>query len=255
MPRYPLRALVLRKTKLGETDAIVALLSSEGKNVRAVGKGMRKPGSKVGGRMEPFSLVDLLLYAGRSLDTIVEAETVEVHRGIRNDYDRSTAAAVVVDVLDKLSVEGLGEPRLYGLGLASLAAIEKAPAENLEALLVGFLVKAMAMHGHRPVLGSCAGCACDTLHPSDQRFSLAEGGMLCGACKPRFHDTAGISLEARLLLERLFRMTMQQIGSEAAGTDSRHVAESFKLMQAFVKYHVPARIKALDYYARPTDAF
>ena len=44
MPSYPLRALVLRKTKLGETDVIVTLASDEGRQVRAVAKGLGAPG-------------------------------------------------------------------------------------------------------------------------------------------------------------------------------------------------------------------
>ncbi len=39
------RGLVLRKTKLGESDLIVELLNDEGCLVRAVAKGARKPKS------------------------------------------------------------------------------------------------------------------------------------------------------------------------------------------------------------------
>ena len=77
MPAYPLRALVLRKTKLGETDLILTLLSEDGRQVRAVAKGLRKPGSRFGGRLEPYSVVDLLLHTGRSLEVVTEARTVE----------------------------------------------------------------------------------------------------------------------------------------------------------------------------------
>ena len=39
MPSYPLRALVLRKTKLGETDLILTLLAADGRQVREVHAG------------------------------------------------------------------------------------------------------------------------------------------------------------------------------------------------------------------------
>ena len=79
MPSYPARALVLRKTKLGETDTIVTLLASDGRQVRAVAKGLRKPGGRFGARLEPFAVADLLLHTGRSLDVITEARTVATH--------------------------------------------------------------------------------------------------------------------------------------------------------------------------------
>ena len=58
MPAYPLRALVLRKTKLGETDLILTLLAEDGRQVRAVAKGAaqarvavrRAPRAVLGGR-------------------------------------------------------------------------------------------------------------------------------------------------------------------------------------------------------------
>jgi len=251
MPKYPLRALVLRKTKLGETDAIVSMLSEQGKNVRAVGKGMRKPGSKVGGRLEPYSLVDLLLYSGRSLDTIVEVESVETHGGIRLDYDRTTTASVVVDVLDKLTVEGAGEARLYGLGLATLGVIERASIETLELLLVGFLVKAMAMQGHRPVLGSCVASEAHALRGNTLRFSLAEGGVLCSECASASSSVISVGPNTCALISQVLGLTMERISALGETVDSNLTHEAFEVLKAFVKHHIPARMKALDYYERP----
>jgi Recombination protein O N terminal len=44
--------------------------------VRAVAKGVRKTRSRFGGRLEPFSHVDLSLYRGRELDIVTQAEVV-----------------------------------------------------------------------------------------------------------------------------------------------------------------------------------
>ena len=159
MPSYPARALVLRKTKLGETDTILTLLAADGRQVRAVAKGLRKPGGRFGARLEPFAVVDLLLHTGRSLDVITEAQTVATHAALREDFDRSAAATVVADLLDKISVEGQAEPQLFALATTTLDVMEQAPVEALPALVVAFLVKAMAMHGYRPQLESCACCA------------------------------------------------------------------------------------------------
>ena len=49
---YRERALVLDKTKLHETDLIYTLLAENGRQVRAVGKGARKPGSRLAARCE-----------------------------------------------------------------------------------------------------------------------------------------------------------------------------------------------------------
>ena len=49
---YTARAIVLRKTKLGESDLIVTLLAQDGSQARAVAKGARKPSSPFAARLE-----------------------------------------------------------------------------------------------------------------------------------------------------------------------------------------------------------
>jgi DNA repair protein RecO (recombination protein O) len=71
--------IVLRTQKLGEADRIVTILTRRNGRVRAVGKGVRRTKSRFGARLEPFTHVDLLLYTGRSLDVITQAETVRAY--------------------------------------------------------------------------------------------------------------------------------------------------------------------------------
>jgi DNA repair protein RecO (recombination protein O) len=245
MATYPTRALVLRKTKLGETDTILTLLAADGHQVRAVAKGLRKPGGRFGARLEPFAVVDLLLHTGRSLDVITEAQTVATHAALREDLDRSAAASVVVDVLDKISVEGQPEPQLFAMSTTTLDVMEQAPVESLGALLLAFLVKAMAMHGYRPQLESCACCAQEV--GESREFSVSGGGSLCPQCGALDASTVHFSAEGRAWLELLMQSRMADVPS----LDMPAAAERdcFDLVRAFVGYHVPARLRALDYYA------
>jgi DNA repair protein RecO (recombination protein O) len=244
MPSYPLRALVLRKTKLGETDLILTLLAADGRQVRAVAKGARKPGSRLGARTEPFTVLDLLLHSGRNLDILTEAETVSSHDGIRSDYDRATAASVVADVLDKISVEGQVEPQLFDMTLVTLDVMETAPVESLDMLVLAFLLKALAMHGYRPSLDACA--ACGAALTDDIRFSVEAGGVVCGHCGG---GTGGVMMSpaVRSLLAALLRARMSDVPSLPVGTRER--AEAFGIVRSYVGYHVPARLRALDAYA------
>jgi DNA repair protein RecO (recombination protein O) len=239
---YALRALVLRKTKLGEADMILTLLDADGKIVRAVAKGMRKPTSRFAGRLEPGSVIDLMLATGRSLEVVSDARSVDLHAGLRTDYDRSTAASVVLDVLDKMAVEGQAEVRLFGLACATLSALESAPPEHVRATVTAFLLKAMAMHGYRPHLDSCVSCACATAGRAG--FSLEAGGVLCPACGKAAPQ---LSASSREMLSWLLASTMDTIAR--AELPAREVAETFELMRRFVAYHLPARLRALEYFA------
>src|SRR5439155_447673 len=103
MPPYKEQGIVLRSMKLGEADKIVSILTQGSGKVRGVAKGIRKTTSRFGGRLEPFTHVNLMLYRGRgALDTITQAEIIAPHRNIRDDLSLF-AAAVSPDVLALLA--------------------------------------------------------------------------------------------------------------------------------------------------------
>lgn len=242
MPSYHLRALVLRKTKLGEADLILSLLAEDGRQVRAVAKGARKPKSRFGARVEPYTVLDALLHTGRTLDILAEAEIERSYEGVRSDLDRSACAAVVADLLDKISVEGQTEEQLFGLALATLDALETDETGDLLAVTLAFLVKAMAMQGYRPELTACASCASDATGGSS--FSLAAGGVLCPRCGGLDATALRISCEVRDALAAMLQSKMADV--PALGVEGEVQREALALLRAFVTYHVPARLKALE---------
>lgn len=244
MPSYPLRALVLRKTKLGESDLILTLLAADGRQVRAVAKGARKTRSRIGARAEPFTVLDLLLHTGRSLETIAEAETVASHDRIRSDYDRATAAAVVADVLDKVSLDGQTEPQLFDMALVTLDVMEDAPPEALRMLVMAFLLKSLAMHGYRPSLDACAACAGEA--GAAPAFSIDAGGVLCEACAASAPAALPLEPETRALLRSLMRSRMADVAAIDAPPPVQTAVT--RLVRAYMSFHVPARLRALEYF-------
>ena len=92
-PTYTARVIVVRKTKLGESDLILSLLTEDGSQLRAVAKGARKPKSSFASRLELFSVADILCAKGRSLDVVSEARLVEGNAALRNDIERASHIA------------------------------------------------------------------------------------------------------------------------------------------------------------------
>src|SRR5680860_1491512 len=92
---YKDEGIVLRTIKLGEADRILTLYTVHGGKIRAVAKGVRKTKSRFGGRLEPFSRLDLMLYSGRNLDTITAAQLLDSHKEARSDLTRLSAAAAL----------------------------------------------------------------------------------------------------------------------------------------------------------------
>ena len=88
------RAVVLGSRPMGEADRVLRLFTRELGRVDAVVKGVRKTTSRWGGRLEPYAISDLMLYQGRSLYTVTQAQLVDVFRRLREDREGLAAAAV-----------------------------------------------------------------------------------------------------------------------------------------------------------------
>src|SRR6266508_2112477 len=124
MNLYREQAVVLRTWKLGEADRIVVLMTQGQGKVRAVAKGIRKTKSRFGGRLEPFSHVDLSLYRGRELDIVTQAEVVAPFRALREDYDRVVAGTAMLEAVDQVAQERESAVRIYLLLVRALRTLD-----------------------------------------------------------------------------------------------------------------------------------
>jgi len=177
MPSYRAEAIVLRTHKLGEADRIITLLTRERGKVRAVAKGVRRTKSKFGARLEPFSRVDLLVFEGKNLDIITQAESLNTYgQELALDYSLWTAGQTMLETADRLTPEdSISTESQYLLlvgALRTLVAGEHAAGLVLDA----FLLRALSMAGYSPTLNACVICGIAGTQPF---FHVSSGGALC----------------------------------------------------------------------------
>lgn len=243
MPAYRAEVLVLRQTKLGETDSILTLLSRDGSQIRAVAKGLRKSGSRFGARLEPYSVVELLLNAGRSLDNVTDVKVIEGNAACRVDLEHSAAAAVVASALARSSQEGQGERMVFDLACAALEAIGQARVDVLPLLVAAFLIKLLAIHGYRPTTGECPVCGRDS--STGTALSCEAGGFLCEDCSegataiavsPTLQGWVAYALSVR------FSEVLVSDHPPQVGIDLLHFS------RLWIEQHLGGRIKALEFF-------
>lgn len=208
---YNARCIVLGKTKLGETDAVLTMLDSEGHQVRAVGKGVRKPGNRFGARLEPFSEVDLHLHRGKSLDIVSEARTVATNAACREDLDRTAACSVVAEFLAKVTRDADVEPRLFALTEVAFKTIATEPPQAAGLMAAAHLLKAFAMLGVRPALRECALCGREV--ERQPAFDISAGGALCGSCTAQRGAGSGNSSALVPWLDAVLHATFAELAS------------------------------------------
>jgi len=179
MPTYRDEAVILRTHKLGEVDRILTLLTRHHGQVRAVAKGVRKTSSRFGGRLEPFMVVDLQLYEGKSLDNVSQAEQLANYgAAIAVDYPRYTVASAIAETAERMTREVSSERNyLLVLGaLRTLAAGEISPDQVLDS----YLLRALALSGWVPALDECSSCGSEPV-----AFSTHTGAVACQQCTLR----------------------------------------------------------------------
>jgi DNA repair protein RecO (recombination protein O) len=176
-------AIVLRSIRYGEADRILHLYSTARGRIGAIAKGVRKPKSRFGGRMEPFFRLDLLLHEGRGeLLTVSSVSTLDGYPRLRSSGPALTAGARACDAVLRLLDSAEPNPPAYNLLRRYLSILddpELPRGAGLETALA-FRLKLALAAGFSPELASCARCG-EAEHLVG--FSGAAGGVVCVTCE------------------------------------------------------------------------
>ncbi len=242
--------LVLKKTKLGESDLILTMLSAEGSLLKAVGKGARRPGSQIGSRLELFNAVHVLFAKGKGLDIAKEARLIERFDTLQIDPFRAAAASCVSEIVLKIAQPELAVSKLYDMTRACLNEINIASADQLPILVAAFFLKVSSITGMRPYFSICA--ICQTPIPvfeSDQnilsssiKYSAIDGGALCDECSS---GVATENLSANVAAWANFSLMSTFADISEKGVSGFIAWDVLYLAHTWVQTHLGSKIKSL----------
>lgn len=233
--------IVLKKTKLKETDVILTILSQEGDLVQGIVKGARNPRSKTVGKAELFSEEKFAFVQGKSLSIITESTIIDAHKPLIEDYDLTLAASVIVEIALKTSTSENPHERFFLLTQAALRALETHPKQAY-ALLVGFFIKALSLQGYQPVLEVCASCFEEKDLTS---WSHMAGGAVCQDCAERVE---AFEVPPQLLKWAQFFLmsTFEEIASESI--EKGVLDDCSHLLARFFEYVFQSTLKSLPIF-------
>jgi len=226
---------VLRSLRYGEADRILHLYTPMRGRVGAIAKGVRRTRSRFGGRLEPFSHVDLQLHEGRSdLLTVTGADTIDAHAHLRDAAAALDAAGRACDAVSRLFETGDAHPEVFHLLCNELRLLEGEPAMATLANQLAFRLKLLVAAGFGPQLSVCATCG-EREHLFG--FSGAAGGVVCDACEasafPLGEDAHGFMVEA-----------LGRPLAQAPATDLRALRQVERAVTDLAEYHGHVRLRA-----------
>jgi DNA repair protein RecO (recombination protein O) len=250
--------VVLRTQKLGEADRIITLLCRHNGRIRAVAKGVRRTKSKFGGRLEPFTHVDVLVHPGRSLDVITQAEAIRPYGApLAGDYPRYTAGTAMLETAERFTpMEKEPALRQYLLLIGGLRTLGETGPDAREPRLVldAYLLRSLSVAGYAPALTQCARCGAPdapppgSLEPTGGKrlvaFAVAAGGMVCASCRPPGAATPSPHTTA------LMRALIQGDWDSAMRSEPRHRVECSGLVAAYLQWHLEHSIRSLRHVER-----
>ena len=82
---YVTEAINLKSYNLNEADKVVVMYSKDKGLLKGVAKGIKKPKSKLGARMDSLVANTLMLVKGRNLDTVCQAQSLNMFKDTRKD--------------------------------------------------------------------------------------------------------------------------------------------------------------------------
>ncbi|MGC1216006.1 MAG: DNA repair protein RecO [Phormidesmis sp.] len=202
---YKATGINLKGMPMGESDRLVTVLTKEYGLVRAIAPGARKHKSSLGGRSGLFVVNDLLFTQGKSIDKLIQAETLQSFPGLSRNLAKLTASQYLAEIVLAQALSEQPQADLYYLLIEHLSRIEAADQTNLLACLAQATFHLLALAGVAPEVFRC----CLTRQPltielgnPDWRvgFSVSAGGAIAPqemerlqaerikAVEPRFNE-------------------------------------------------------------------
>jgi len=222
---YRDEAIILRTYKLGEADRIIVMLTRHHGQVRAVAKGVRRTTSRFGARLEPFSMTDVQLHAGRTLDVVTQAEIID-------PFGRVVSADYAMFTCD-LGTEA--SPQQYLLLAGALAAMShRRHAPGL--ILDSYLLRALALGGWAPSCYDCALCGAPGPH---RAFHIQAGGAVCESCR-----SAG-AVEVEPATMALLGALLSGDWAVADASGQRERSQASGLVSAYTTWYLERRLRSL----------
>ncbi|ATW27323.1 DNA repair protein RecO [Candidatus Formimonas warabiya] len=235
---YSVDALVVRTRDFGEADKILTLYTKEQGKVQAIAKGVRKPTSRLRGGVQMFSHSRMLLYRGRSLDTVSQAETVEAFGGLQDDLLRLIYASYLAELLDGAVPDREPNEKLFLLTLLCLGLLL---GDDPELICRLYEIRLLYLLGYQPYLTECMLCH-RSLGGGSFFLDPEAGGILCQNCVGDRGAKSAISPGTVLTMQKMLSMDPRQIFRLKISPMMRNELE--KAFEHYLEYHLDKTLKA-----------
>lgn len=247
MPLVTTEATILQSFPYSETSKILRLLTPAHGVQSVIAKGARRPKSRYGGILEPFTdgVASFYYRDHRDLHTLSGFELGHPRQALGRDLVRFGAASLIAEIVLR-TVSQHAAHEVFAQVRASLHALERAPEGRVEAAALAATWSLVGTLGFAPALDRCVGCGEGLDAHADLFFDYGAGGAHCGRCGAAAGAGRVIPAAARAEVVAFVR-------GEPGAVD--RTAAHWQLLARFLAYHLVEAdtLRSLDFLAAAVE--
>jgi DNA repair protein RecO (recombination protein O) len=222
--------------------------------VKGVAKGVGRPKSKLGGKVELFNLIEADFYKKEASDLgfLSGAHLLDDFKGISDEPRRFGFASAWCEALDKASHPEEPHPDIFDLTYDFFDKLRSAPAQAAGLLFWSALFKFITISGYAPGLEACVSCG-EAIASEKLMLSLDRGGLVCPKCAQPDEPIMLITRETLELLNQMLALPLSQLSqTEVNPKSGRQAAEVVLSLGA---YHIglPRNLKSFKFIEKLTE--
>lgn len=210
-------AINLKNYPLNENDSIVVMFSKTKGLIRAVAKGVKRPKSKLGARVQMFIANQLMMFEGKNLDIIAQAQSVNTFSKIRSNLDKMSYSMYIAELVNNFCTKQYNNDEnykeIYDLIFYTYEKIASSTTKE-EILLVAlkFQIKLMNFLGWGLDFEYCSKCQKNIEDDIEKSsfYSYTLGSFLCANCAIDEINGIKIHNKIRLFLNELSKSNYKE---------------------------------------------
>lgn len=265
MSTYKTQGIIIKRNNFLESSLILDIYTKDYGKVEAVARSARKVKGKLKGHLELFLDTELILARGKNIDTITSSLTINSFSNLRNNLEISYGAYYILELVDKMTIEGHQDERVFYLLNRVLLFLDKFVDSNVEnnynieyhLIILFFQVNLLNLTGFSPELNKCVSCS-KSINLGKNYFSFSMGGVVGSECTSKDVKSILIS-DNTIKLLRLFQFKGGDVDEynkhldkyfgiiEKLKVDEKLILSSIFLMNRFIEFNIERKVKGIDF--------
>ncbi len=241
-------AINLKSYNLSESDKIIVMYSKDKGLIRGVAKGVKKPKSKLGARMDLLVANKVMLHKGKNLDTICQADVVNTFNKTRTDLDKIFYSMYVTEVISNFGLEDDPEAsNVYNLLYKTLNSISNAETK-VEILIsvIKFQLKMMRETGFSLELESCL-CCHRKIEEEAMYLVHGLGGVVCKDCQSKIpYSKKQMPHRLRDFFKQMAINDFEQVGDYEQKATEKVCMVTFETLKSYIETKSPRKFKSTN---------